>query len=222
MNAASLIQAVKDRFPDGVKASHSYRGDATVILGREFLLEAARKLKEDTVFQMNFLMDLTAVDFSTFGTKRSPAFFANSGIAVSPSPEIPDADPWPGPPGGHPSAGAAPGPPGGPPSAGAAPGTPGTARFVVVYHFFSLPLKHRLRLEVPVGEAEEAEPEVDSLSSLWAGADWLEREVWDMFGIRFRGHRHLKRILMYEGFVGHPLRKDYPVNKRQPLIGPAN
>ena len=209
MNAASLIQAVKDRFPAGVKASHSYRGDATVILGREFLLEAARMLKEDTLFQMNFLMDLTAVDFSTFGTKRSPAFFANSGIAVSPSPEIPDADPWSGPPGGH-------------PSAGAAPGTPGPARFVVVYHFFSLPLKHRLRLEIPVGEVEETEPEVDSLSSLWASADWLEREVWDMFGIRFRGHRHLKRILMYEGFVGHPLRKDYPVNKRQPLIGPVN
>ena len=209
MNAASLIQAVKDRFPDGVKASHSYRGDATVLLGREFLLEVARTLKEDPIFQMNFLMDLTAVDFSTFGTKRSPAFFVNSGVAVSPSAEIPDQDPWPGPPG---------------PArfVVAAPGTPGTARFVVVYHFFSLPLKHRLRLEVPVGEAEEAEPEVDSLSSLWAGADWLEREVWDMFGIRFRGHRHLKRILMYEGFVGHPLRKDYPVNKRQPLIGPVN
>jgi len=193
MNGASLIQAVKDRFPDGVKASHSYRGDATVRLGREFLLEVARTLKEDPIFQMNFLMDLTAVDFSTFGTKRSPAFFVNSGVAVSPSAEIPDQDPWPGP--------------------------PGPARFVVVYHFFSLPLKHRLRLEVPV---EEADAEVDSLSSLWAGADWLEREVWDMFGIRFRGHQNLKRILMYEGFVGHPLRKDYPVNKRQPLIGPVN
>ncbi len=193
MNGASLIQAVKDRFPDGVKASHSYRGDATVLLGREFLLEVARTLKEDPIFQMNILMDLTAVDFSTFGTKRSPAFFVNSGVAVSPSAEIPDQDPWPGP--------------------------PGPARFVVVYHFFSLPLKHRLRLEVPV---EEADAEVDSLSSLWAGADWLEREVWDMFGIRFRGHQNLKRILMYEGFVGHPLRKDYPVNKRQPLIGPVN
>jgi len=193
MNGASLIQAVKDRFPDGVKTSHSYRGDATVLLGREFLLEVARTLKEDPIFQMNFLMDLTAVDFSTFGTKRSPAFFVNSGVAVSPSAEIPDQDPWPGP--------------------------PGPARFVVVYHFFSLPLKHRLRLEVPV---EEADAEVDSLSSLWAGADWLEREVWDMFGIRFRGHQNLKRILMYEGFVGHPLRKDYPVNKRQPLIGPVN
>src|SRR5229473_5853201 len=106
MNGASLIQAVKDRFPDGVKASHSYRGDATVLLGREFLLEVARTLKEDPAFQMNFLMDLTAVDFSSFGTKPSPAFFASSGVAVSPSLEIPDHDHWPGPPGGHPSAGA--------------------------------------------------------------------------------------------------------------------
>ena len=193
MDTASLIQAVKDRFPNAVTASHSYRGDATVIVGRESLLEVARTLKEDPAFQMNFLMDLTAVDFSSFGTKRSPAFFANSGVAVSPSAEIPDQDPWPGP--------------------------PGSARFVVVYHFFSLPLKHRLRLEVPV---EEADAEVDSLSSLWAGADWLEREVWDMFGIRFRGHQNLKRILLYEEFVGHPLRKDYPVNRRQPLIGPIN
>jgi NADH-quinone oxidoreductase subunit C len=199
MNDAALIQAVKDRFPEAIKASHSYRGDATVVLGREFLLEVARTLKEDPAFQMNFLMDLTAVDFSSFGTKRPPAFFASTGVAVSPSPEIPDPDPWPGP--------------------------PGPERYVVVYHFFSLPLKHRLRLEVPVGavgEVDEAELEVDSLTSLWAGADWLEREVWDMFGIRFRGHPNLKRILMYAEFVGHPLRKDFPVNKRQPLIGPVN
>jgi NADH-quinone oxidoreductase subunit C len=193
MNASSLVQAVSDRFPAAVKASHSYRGDATVILSREFLLDVARTLKEDPDFQMNFLMDLTALDFSAFGTKQSPAFFASSGVVVSPAPEIPDQDPWPGP--------------------------PGPARFVVVYHFFSLPLKHRLRLEVPV---DEADPEVDSLHSLWGGADWLEREVWDMFGIRFRGHPNLKRILMYDQFVGHPLRKDYPVNKRQPLMGPVN
>jgi NADH-quinone oxidoreductase subunit C len=193
MNPASLIQAVKDRFPEAVQGSHTYRDDATVILSRESLLDVARTLKDDPTFQMNFLMDLTAVDVSAFGTKASPAFFASSGVAVRPSPEIPDPDPWPGP--------------------------PGPARFVVVYHFFSLPLKHRLRLEVPV---EEADPEVDSLTSLWGGADWLEREVWDMFGIRFRGHQNLKRLLMYEEFVGHPLRKDYEVRRRQPLIGPVN
>ena len=196
MNAASLIQAVKDRFSNAIKAAHSYRGDATVLISRESLLEVARTLKEDPAFQMNFLMDLTAVDFSTFGTKRSPAFFAHSGVAVKPSPEIPDQDPWPGP--------------------------PGPARFVVVYHLFSLPLKHRLRVEVPVEEGEEADAQMDSLTSVWASADWLEREVWDMFGIRFLGHPNLKRILLYDEFVGHPLRKDYPVNKRQPLIGPVN
>ena len=191
MNAPSLIQAVSERFPGAVRGSHAYRGDATVLISREPLLEVARTLKEDPAFQMSFLMDLTAVDFSAFGKKPSPAFFPSSGVAVRPSQEIPDENPWPGP--------------------------PGPARFVVVYHFFSWPLKHRLRLEVPV---EEADPEVDSLTALWASADWFEREVWDMFGIRFRGHPNLKRLLMYDEFVGHPLRKDYPVNRRQPLITP--
>jgi NADH-quinone oxidoreductase subunit C len=209
MTAASLVQAVADRCRDAVKASHLYRGDATVVVSRESLLEVARILKEEPTFQMNFLMDLTAVDYSAFGTKASPAFFASSGVAVRPTTEIPDQDPWPGPPLAQ-------------SGASAAPGAPGAARFVVVYHFFSLPLKHRLRLEVPVEEVDGADPEVDSVTSLWAGADWLEREVWDMFGIRFRGHPDLKRILMYEEFVGHPLRKDYAVNKRQPLIGPMN
>ena len=69
---------------------------------------------------------------------------------------------------------------------------------------------------------EESDPVVDSLVELWPSANWFEREVWDMFGIIFRNHPSLKRILMYEQFVGHPLRKDYPVNKRQPLVGPVN
>ena len=92
-------------------------------------------------------------------------------------------------------------------------------RFDVVYHLLSIPLNRRLRIKVPV---EDGEPAVDSLTSLWESANWLEREVWDMFGIRFAGHPDLKRILMYEEFQGHPLRKDYPIRKRQPLIGPKN
>jgi NADH-quinone oxidoreductase subunit C len=90
-------------------------------------------------------------------------------------------------------------------------------RFSVVYHLLSLPFNRRLRLKVVVGDGD---PVLDSLTPWWGSANWLEREVWDMFGIRFAGHPDLKRILMYEGFEGHPLRKDYPIRKRQPRIGP--
>ncbi len=189
----TLIERVASRFPDAVASSHAWRGDETVVLRREGLIEAARFVKEDPDLAMNFLMDLSAVDYSAFGKGPAPAFFSSSGVAVRPTPNIPDEDPWPGP--------------------------PSSERFAVVYHFFSTTHKHRLRFVVPVGEDE---PEVDSLVTLWPGANWLEREVWDLFGIRFKGHPDLRRILMYEEFEGHPLRKDYPVNKRQPLIGPVN
>jgi NADH-quinone oxidoreductase subunit C len=88
-------------------------------------------------------------------------------------------------------------------------------RFEVIYHLYSMRLKQRLRVKAPVPADD---PEVDSLVPLWKGANWLEREVWDMFGIRFRGHPDLRRILLYEEFQGYPLRKDYPVNQRQPLV----
>jgi NADH-quinone oxidoreductase subunit C len=91
-------------------------------------------------------------------------------------------------------------------------------RFEVVYHFLSLPLNHRLRIKVRLDDKEE----LASVTPLWGSANWLEREVWDMFGIRFTGHPDLKRILLYEEFEGHALRKDYPIRKRQPLIGPKN
>jgi NADH-quinone oxidoreductase subunit C len=92
-------------------------------------------------------------------------------------------------------------------------------RFDVVYNLLSVPANRRLRVKVRV---DENEPAINTASTLWDSANWLEREVWDMFGIRFAGHPNLKRILMYEEFQGHPLRKDYPVRKRQPLIGPKN
>ena len=93
------------------------------------------------------------------------------------------------------------------------------SRFEVVYHFFSLKYNHRIRIKVPL---DEKDPQVDTLSDLWSGANWYEREVYDMYGIRFIAHPDLRRILMYEEFKGHALRKDYPFNKRQPLIGPQN
>ena len=88
-------------------------------------------------------------------------------------------------------------------------------RFEVVYHLYSLTLKHRLRLRVPVEEGAE---EVDSVCDVWRSANWGERETFDMFGIRFRNHPDLRRILLYEEFEGHPLRKDYPVQRSQPRM----
>jgi NADH-quinone oxidoreductase subunit C len=93
------------------------------------------------------------------------------------------------------------------------------SRFEVVYHLYSLKHNHRVRVKVPVPEKD---PTVNSIVSIWKAADWFEREVWDMYGITFNGHPNMKRILLYEEFVGHPLRKDYPIKKRQPLLGPEN
>lgn len=92
-------------------------------------------------------------------------------------------------------------------------------RFEVIYNLFSLSKNRRLFVKAPVPEQN---PEIDSVTGIWPAADWYEREVWDMMGVVFKGHPNLKRILMYESFQGHPLRKDYPYNRRQPIIGPQN
>jgi NADH-quinone oxidoreductase subunit C len=158
---SNLHTKLKELFPQAVLDLHAQHGDETVLVLREKLIEIAAFIKTDPTFDMNILMDLTAVD----------------GLGMEWNP-----------------------------------------RFEVVYHFYSLKKNHRLRLKVRVNENDATVP---TLTKLWPAADWFEREVWDMFGIRFDGHPNLKRILMYEAFTGHPLRKDYPYNKRQPLVGPG-
>lgn len=159
----AIHEPILQKFPQAVITNHDFRGDETVVIKKEALVSVMRFLKEGPGLDFNVLMDLTAVDYSTFGEART--------------------------------------------------------RFEVVYHLYSISKNHRVRIKVPVEDGNAALPTV---TGLWQAADWYEREVWDMFGIRFEGHPNLKRILMYEEFVGHPLRKDYPVNKRQPLIGPKN
>jgi NADH-quinone oxidoreductase subunit C len=87
-------------------------------------------------------------------------------------------------------------------------------RFAVVYILKSTAFRHRLRLRV---EVDEASPSVPSVHDLWPIADWAERETWDQYGIAFAGHPNLKRLLNHHEFDGHPLRKDYPCQKRQHL-----
>lgn len=88
-------------------------------------------------------------------------------------------------------------------------------RFEMVYHFFSLSHNQRLRVKAPLPGKD---PVIASLTPYWKNADWLEREVYDMFGIIFEGHPDLRRLFMYDEFEGYPLRKDYPLRKRQPII----
>ncbi len=91
----------------------------------------------------------------------------------------------------------------------------GKPRFEVAYQLRSHPHRHRIRLKVAVPETDARCP---SLAGLWSAFDWQERETFDMYGIKFEGHPDLRRIYMYEEFVGYPLRKDYPKEKRQPLV----
>ena len=192
----ALASAIQGRFAPHLFGAHHYRGQETLVLKRDGLLDVARFLRDDPAMCFDFLMDLSAVDYLKFGTALSsaPALATPSPLPYYMTPK-PDAEPW------------------------ERLVSNNEFRFEVVYHFYSSVHHHRLRVKVPVPSSDAA---VASLTGLWASANWYEREAWDMFGIRFTGHPDLRRILMYEAFQGHPLRKDYPATKRQPLIGPLN
>jgi len=140
-------------FTDAVMQFQEYRGELTLTVRPERIIELCQALREHPDLRFDLLSDLTAVDHLQDRKAGDP-------------------------------------------------------RYHVVYHLFSTHTKKRIRLKAPVdGET----PEIDSVTPVWRGADWHERECYDMFGIVFRGHPDLRRILMPEDWVGYPLRKDYPV-----------
>lgn len=163
MDTAPILAELTQAFGNAIVETHDHRGDQTVVVDRSRLGDLLRRCRDADSLAFDVLMDLTAVDYSSY------------------------------------------------------PGREDGPRFEVVYHLYSIRLNHRLRVKVRVDEDDAVVP---TAVGLWPIANWFEREVWDMFGVRFEGHPDLRRLLMYEEFVGHPLRKDYPVNRRQPLIGP--
>ena len=149
MHPENIVEQIRERFPDEVLGSGTAHGQTWASLRRDRLREICRFLKDDPDIKMDYLIDVTAVDW----LPRAP-------------------------------------------------------RFEVVYHMHSMKHGHRLRLKVPV---EEDDPAVPSVEPVWKTACWHERETYDLMGILFHGNPDLRRILMPEGWVGHPLRKDYPL-----------
>lgn len=173
--------------------------------------ETLKRLKDEGY---NVLVDMTAVDYSAVATgakgdatdalKRAAPWLAGAGPIASAEGEEYGAHKMPDDP--------------------AKRLKPRAKRFEVIYRLMKLNLatgldEGRALVRCEVGDDELV---LRSVMSLWPIADWLEREVWDMFGIGFVDRQGIKRLLMYEQFQGHPLRKDYPITRRQPLIGPPS
>ena len=141
------VVKLKERFASSVLDCKEFRGEVTVTVKKESILEVLKCLRDD--LRYNFLTDVTAVDYLGQDT-----------------------------------------------------------RFMVVYNLYSIPNKDRIRVKAPVCEADCT---IDSATALWNSANWVEREVYDLMGITFTGHPNMVRILMTDDWVGHPLRKDYPL-----------
>ena len=155
--AQIVVDAVQANFPSAVVSTHAWRGDETIVVRREHLIEVLTFLRDDPAMDFRMPIDVCGVDL--LGWKEP--------------------------------------------------------RFEVVYHLFSLTKRHRIRVKVEVAEDDCWVP---SAIRVWPGIDWFEREAWDMMGIVFEGHPKLQRILLYDEFEGHPLRKDYPQRGYQPLM----
>ncbi|MDG2054895.1 MAG: NADH-quinone oxidoreductase subunit C [Phycisphaerales bacterium] len=161
-----VLMAVKEAFPDVRLQATIFRNQTTLLLSREALHPVMRFLRDDSRCALNFLSDVTAVDYLGYPAKQ-----------------------------------------------------PG--RFAVVYLLASVSLKTRLTVKTyldpsidTLGNEDDPELIVDTVTDIWPGAEWREREVYDMFGIRFRGHPDMRRILLWKDFPAFPLRKDYPLRGR--------
>lgn len=149
---------LREKFAASVLDVKEFRGEVTVVVKREDIVEICKFLKSSLAY--NLCTDVTAVDYLG---KQDP-------------------------------------------------------RFMVVYNLYSIPNKDRLRVKAPVPEADCT---IDTVSGIWSSANWLEREVYDLMGVTFTNHPDLRRIMMTDDWVGHPLRKDYPVQgpDREPYKG---
>src|SRR5579875_1467421 len=192
-----LLEKVLARLGDRVLERHTARGDDRIHVARERILEVARILRDDPELNFDLLLDVTAIDY--YGQpddfETKLQVWDQNRAVMRRLPQRRHELVLP---------------PRGP-----------EPRFAVVYHLTSTRLAHRLRIKCRVPEDD---PKIASVTPVWPAANWLERETWDLYGIVFEGHPDLRRIYLYEEFVGHPLRKDYAKHGEQPIqeyVGPG-
>jgi NADH-quinone oxidoreductase subunit C len=174
--------AIAAVFPEGLTPVVGHTGELTYEVPADRLLEVAGALRDGAALKFEMCMDVCGVDYLEHGRAEWNTDDATSSGF---------------------SRGVARG--------GVQPrDLPSGRRFAVVYHLLSI--AHNTRVRLRVFCADDTQPMVDSVAGLWASADWFERETFDLFGILFRGHPDLRRLLTDYGFIGHPFRKDFPLS----------
>jgi NADH-quinone oxidoreductase subunit C len=192
-----LIVNVLRELDDLVVEHYRERGDERIHVSRENILAVAQRLRDSPDLSFDMLLDVTAIDYlgQPDGFHMQPQVWDQNAPVQRRVQQSRHRLILP--------------------DRGPLP------RFAVVYHLFSTKLIHRLRIKCRVPEDD---PTIPSVTPVWAGANWLERETYDLYGIHFAGHPDLRRIYLYEEFVGHPLRKDYAKHDEQPIqeyLGPG-
>ena len=188
-HAETLSQKLSQTFPGQLLSNKLEQGEVTIEVAAENYLTVCKKLRDDEAFAFEILIDLCGVDYSAYGqdewNTNATANGFSRGVDSAAHGRLRFGDEL-----AHIDS--------------------GRKRYAAVSHFLSIKNNHRLR--VRVFAEDDAMPVVGSISEIWNGANWFEREAFDLFGIHFDGHPDLRRILTDYGFVGHPFRKDFPLS----------
>ncbi|MBV8773505.1 MAG: NADH-quinone oxidoreductase subunit C [Deltaproteobacteria bacterium] len=195
--SSPLVRRVRELLGDRILEHQNFRGDDRIHVARENIVEVGQILRDDAQLAFDLLLDVTAIDYlgQPDDFEKKREIWDQERPVLRRQPARRHELVLP-PRGPHP-------------------------RFAVVYHLTSTTRLHRLRIKCRVPEED---PSIASLTPVWPGANWLERETYDLYGIQFIGHPDLRRIYLNEEFVGHPLRKDYGKRDEQPIqpyVGPG-
>jgi NADH-quinone oxidoreductase subunit C len=185
---STLAQRIGARLADKIVGVHEWRGETLVDVSPENWLGVARELRDAEEFHFELLIDVSGVDFLSYGqTEWDTSDVTSTGFSRGVEGEGAGRFDW----------------------ADRPRTAVGNKRFAAVVQLLSVQNNARVRLRCHA--QDDALPVVPSLTGLWPGANWFEREAFDLFGIIFEGHPDLRRILTDYGFVGHPFRKDFPL-----------